>query len=73
MVDASCEVNLRRLEGIVGREVDGEEEDTAGVGRIALSSDVSIETTRIHDVLSRHVVEAVRHGMHASVCNLQVP
>lgn len=36
MVDASGKVDLGRLEGIVCGEVDGEEEDTSGVRRIAL-------------------------------------
>jgi hypothetical protein len=36
MVDASCEVDLGRLEGVVGREVDGEEEYTARVWGVAL-------------------------------------
>jgi hypothetical protein len=36
MVDAGREVDLGRLEGIVCWEVDGKEEDTARVWRIAL-------------------------------------
>lgn len=36
MVDAGGEVDLRGLERVVGREVDGEEEDTARVWRITL-------------------------------------
>lgn len=36
VVDASCEVDLGRLEGIVCGEVDGEEENTAGVRRVTL-------------------------------------
>ena len=31
VIDAGSEVDLRRLEGVVCGEVDGEEEDTAGV------------------------------------------
>lgn len=31
VVDTSCEVNLGRLEGVVGGEVNGEEENTARV------------------------------------------
>ena len=34
VVDAGGEVDLGRLEGVVGREVDGEEENTAGVWEI---------------------------------------
>ena len=36
MVDAGSEVDLGRLEGVVGREVNGKEEDTAGVRGITL-------------------------------------
>ena len=36
VVDAGGEVDLWWLEGIVGREVNGEEENTSRVGRIAL-------------------------------------
>lgn len=36
VVDTGGEVDLGRLEGVVGREVDGEEEDTAGVWGLAL-------------------------------------
>jgi len=36
VVNASGEVNLGRLERVVGREVDGEEENTSGVWRVTL-------------------------------------
>lgn len=36
MVDAGCEVDLGRLEGVVGREVNSQEEDTARVWGLAL-------------------------------------
>ena len=36
MVDAGCEVDLGRLEGVVSREVDGEEEYTARVWGVTL-------------------------------------
>lgn len=36
MVDTGGEVDLGRLERVVGGEVDGKEEDTAGVGRVTL-------------------------------------
>jgi hypothetical protein len=36
MVYAGGEVDLRGLEGVVGGEVDGEEEDAARVGRVGL-------------------------------------
>jgi len=36
VVDAGCEVNLGRLEGIVCGEVNSEEEDAAGVRRVTL-------------------------------------
>jgi hypothetical protein len=38
VVDASAEVDLRGLEGVVGREVNGEEEDASGVWRVTLGS-----------------------------------
>lgn len=41
VVDAGCEVDLWRLEGVVGREVDGEEEDAARVRAVALFAKVS--------------------------------
>lgn len=42
VVDAGGEVDLRWLEWVVCWEVDGEEEDTAGVWRVALLLSVSI-------------------------------
>jgi hypothetical protein len=36
VVDTSGEGDFGRLEGVVGREVDVEEEDAAGVGRVTL-------------------------------------
>lgn len=36
MIDTGCEVDLRRLEGVIGREVDGEEENTAGIWTVTL-------------------------------------
>jgi hypothetical protein len=39
VVDAGGEVDLGRLEGVVGGEVDGEEEDAAAVGRVARAHD----------------------------------
>ena len=39
VVDAGGEVDLRRLEGVVCGEVDGEEENTAGVWRVAGTHD----------------------------------
>lgn len=36
VVDASSEVDLRRLEGVIGREVNGKEENTARVWGVAL-------------------------------------
>lgn len=36
MVDAGSEVDLGRLERVVGREVNGQEEDTTGVWRVTL-------------------------------------
>ena len=37
VVDTSGEVELWGLEGVVGREVNGQEENTAAVWRVALS------------------------------------
>lgn len=36
VVDAGGEVDLRRLEGVVGGEVNGKEEDTSGVWGVTL-------------------------------------
>lgn len=36
VIDAGGEVNLGRLERVVGREVNREEEDTSGVWRVTL-------------------------------------
>lgn len=44
MVDASCEVDLRGLEGIICREVDGQEEDAA-LERTVTLKDKSVERT----------------------------
>lgn len=53
VVDAGCEVNFRRLEGVIGREVDGEEENTARVGRVALmESQYYVSSTNITVVVS---------------------
>jgi hypothetical protein len=41
VVDASGEVDLGRLEGVIGREVDGKEEDTARVWGVTLLISVS--------------------------------
>lgn len=38
MVDAGGEVDLGRLEGVIGREMDGQEKDTSRVGRVTLGS-----------------------------------
>lgn len=40
VVDASGEVDLGRLKGVVCREVDGEEKNTTGVGRVTLDDKV---------------------------------
>jgi hypothetical protein len=41
VVDASCEVHLGRLEGVICGEMDGEKEDTTRVRRITLQVLVS--------------------------------
>ena len=38
MIDAGGEVDLRRFERVIGRKVDGEEEDTSRVWTISLYS-----------------------------------
>lgn len=45
VVDASGEVDLRGLEGVVGREVDVQEENASRVWRVALWKSVSIVST----------------------------
>lgn len=62
MIDASCEVDLGGLEGVVGREVDGEEEDTARVGGVTLKTRVSIKSL-ISSTLAAHRF-AARGGRH---------
>lgn len=47
VVNASGEVNLGRLERVVGREVDGEEENTSGVWRVARTHDSSLPVEQI--------------------------
>ena len=42
VVDSRRGVNLRRLEGVVGREVYGEEEDTSSVRGLRLDRSVSL-------------------------------
>ena len=42
MVDARSKVDLRRLEGIVGREVYGEEKDPSRIRAITLSLFISL-------------------------------
>ena len=47
MVDACSEVDLRRLEGVVGREVYREKEDTSRIWAITLQLSISSGPTRI--------------------------
>lgn len=47
VIDTSGEVNLRRLEWIVRREVDIEEEDTSGIGRVIWSHDCCLPMKHI--------------------------
>jgi hypothetical protein len=47
VVDASGEVDLRGLEGVVGREMNCEEEDTTRVWRVAGSHDCSLPVEQI--------------------------
>ena len=51
MIDSGSEVDLRRLEGVVGREVDGQEEDAALEWRVALPR-VSAISEDVYDLYS---------------------
>ena len=42
VVDSSCEVNLGRLEGVIGGEVDVQEVHTTGVGRVVRAHNGSL-------------------------------
>ena len=62
VVDAGCEVDLRRLEWVVCWEVDCEEEDAAGVWRVAWTHDgglpVELWKTFVRDSSFGGVLEA---------------
>jgi len=47
VIDAGGEVNLGRLERVVGREVNREEEDTSGVWRVTRTHDRSLPVEQI--------------------------
>lgn len=47
VVDAGCEVNLWRLEGIIRRKVDIEEENTSGIRRVIWSHDCCLPVKHI--------------------------
>lgn len=51
VVDASREVDLRGLEGVVGREVDGEEENASRVWRVTLESISITEFIPTEDII----------------------
>lgn len=65
MVDARGEVDLGGLEGIVCGEVDGEEEDTAGIWGVALFKPVS--RTSPSQVAS-HPVPQPKPSSRSTVC-----
>lgn len=48
VIDAGGEVNLGGLERVVGREVDGEEEDTSGVWRVTLKMEKIRISIQVH-------------------------
>ncbi len=73
MVDPGYELNLGRLEGVVGRELDIEEEDTALEGRVDLLSKVRIKSKCYRSATLRVVARSIRQGVHPSLLNVQVP
>lgn len=64
VINAGGEVDLRGLEGVVGREVNREEEDAAGVWRIAGSHDGCLPVELFLSVLwygvAQHDISAAR-------------
>ena len=64
MVDAGGKVDLGRLEGVVGGEVDVEEEDAAGVGGFVRSHDGGLP---VEHVVPHGPCRAVRRGVFAQV------
>lgn len=69
MVDASGEVDLGRLEGIVGGEVNGKEENTSRVWRIAGSHDRCLP---VKQVFAYWASRAGRRRVTAEVSELLV-
>lgn len=59
VVDAGGEVNLGRLEWVVGREVNGEEEDASRVWRVTLPREVSGWFLNMPDRSLRRSVEKI--------------
>lgn len=69
VVDAGSEVDLGRLERVVGREVNGQEEDTAGVWRIARSHNCSLP---VEQILADRAGRARRGWISAEISELLV-
>lgn len=69
MIDAGGEVDFRGLEGVVGREVNCEEEDAAGVWRVAGTHDGGLpvelrHTVSLHDFTIPSLPPAGVRGKH---------
>ncbi len=58
VVDPSREVHLGWLEGIVGRKVDGQKEDTTRIWRLSLSSKKAYLS--MSDYVLEHLAEVIR-------------
>lgn len=69
VVDASCEVNFRGLERIVGREVDGEEENTTRVRGVALKKvSITKSSTNVdRRYIARRPLSVTRAGDNSQV------
>ena len=73
VVDAGREVDLWWLERIVGREVNGEEENASGVGRIALRTSSAIglsfgtERSNFNGAISRDRLRPTKKGPVANL------
>ena len=71
VVDSSCEVNLGRLEGVIGGEVDVEEVDTAGVGGFVGTHDgrLPVELILVVDGASRAVGGGILAKIDEFLCD----
>lgn len=69
MVDAGSEVDLGRLERVVGREVNGQEEDTTGVWRVTRTHNRSLP---VEQILADGAGRARRGWISAEISELLV-